>query len=68
MPVKVIVRKQEYEVPEGITVKQAVQQVGLNPESYLALRNGEMVVETDLLREGDVVKLVAVISGGGGPE
>ncbi len=65
MPVKLIVRKKEYEVEAGVTIQEAIKKIGLQPESYLALRNGEMAVETDVLREGDVVKLVAVISGGG---
>lgn len=64
MPVKLIVRKQEYEAPAGLTLQQAMEQIGLQPESYLALRNGEMIVASEVLREGDTVKLIAVISGG----
>ena len=64
MPVKMIVRKQEYEAPAGLTLQQAIEHIGLQPESYLVLREGEMIVATEVLREGDTVKLIAVISGG----
>jgi sulfur carrier protein ThiS len=34
------------------------------PESVIAIRDGEMITDDEVLRSGDVVKLVAVISGG----
>lgn len=34
------------------------------PEFVIAIRNGEMITDDEILRAGDVVKLVAVISGG----
>jgi len=62
--ITLIVRKQEHQLPANQTVAQAIQQLGLPPESYLAVRNGEMITEKDLLRAGDVVRLIPVISGG----
>lgn len=64
MPVTLVVRKQEYEAPAGLTLQQAIKYIGLEPESYLALRDGEMIGANEILREGDMVKLIAVISGG----
>jgi sulfur carrier protein len=66
MTVKLIVRKKEHDVPAGLTVQQAIRQIGLHPEAYLAMRDGEMIAEDEVLREGDTVKLIAVISGGSG--
>ena len=68
MAIKLILRKKEYEL-EGKTlkVKQALQQLDLSPEAYLLVRNGELLNENDVLRDGDVVKIVAVISGGSRP-
>lgn len=66
MPVKLIVRTTEYEVPAGQTLEQAIRQIDLYPESYLALRDGEMIAADEILREGDTVKLIAAISGGSG--
>jgi sulfur carrier protein ThiS len=48
----------------GSTVRHVIQHVGLNPESVLALRDGTLINEDTLTREGDTIKLVAVISGG----
>lgn len=64
MPVKLIVRKKEYQVPAGLTLEQAIRAIDLHPEAYLALREGEMIAQTEVLHEGDTVKLIAVISGG----
>lgn len=64
MPVTLILRKKEYTVEGTITVKEALKQLGLSPESHLVLRDGELLNENDVLRNGEVVKLVAVISGG----
>ncbi|HEB64849.1 MAG TPA: MoaD/ThiS family protein, partial [Chloroflexi bacterium] len=61
---KLILRRKEYEVPAGITVRKAIQQAGLNPESVLPTREGELVTGDTILKDGDVIRLVAVISGG----
>lgn len=64
MPVTLILRKKEYTVEGTITVKEALKQLGLSPESHLVVRDGRLLTENDALRNGEVVKLVAVISGG----
>ncbi len=62
--VKLILREKEYEVKPGMTLLSALQKVDIIPESVIATREGEMILEDEILRNGDVVKLVAVISGG----
>ncbi len=62
--VKLILREKEYEVKPGMTLLSALQKVDIIPESVIATRAGEMILEDEILRDGDVVKLVAVISGG----
>ncbi len=47
-----------------MTVRDAILHVGLNPESVLAVRNGQLINEDTLLDDNDEIKLVAVISGG----
>jgi sulfur carrier protein ThiS len=65
MPIKLTLRKQEF-LLEGpsIQVKAAFQQLKLSPEAHLMVRNGELLNENDYLKDGDEVKIVAVISGG----
>jgi sulfur carrier protein ThiS len=64
MPAKLILRDQVFEVRDGMTIRHAIQKCGLNLQSVLATRDGELVSEEEFLKEGDVIKLVAVISGG----
>jgi thiamine biosynthesis protein ThiS len=64
MAVKLILRGKEYEVRSGMTVQHALQKIGVQPETVLPTRNGQLLTEDEILQEGDVIKLVAVISGG----
>lgn len=64
MTVKLIFRKKEYEVEPNITVRQALKLIEMDPESVLATRSGELITEDEVLRQGEEIKLVAVISGG----
>ncbi|KPL82686.1 hypothetical protein SE15_11420 [Thermanaerothrix daxensis] len=65
MSVVLILRKQEFKIEGTITVKEALKRLNLSPESHLVVRNGELLNENDVLRDGDVVKIVPSISGGG---
>ena len=62
--VKLILRNKEYEVKPGMTLLSALQKINVVPESVIATRDGEMILEDEILKEGDVIKLIAVISGG----
>jgi sulfur carrier protein ThiS len=62
--VKVIHRDKTWEVKAGSTVRHIVEQAQLNPESVLAVRDGKLINEATLTKDGDVIKLVAVVSGG----
>jgi sulfur carrier protein ThiS len=66
MVVKLILRNKEYEVKPGMTLLSALQKISVVPESVIATRDGEMILEDEILKDGDVVKLIAVISGGAG--
>jgi len=61
---KIIYRDDEWEVPTNMTVRNAIKKGGLNPETVLATRDGILITEDVHLKAEDVVKLVAVISGG----
>lgn len=62
--VKLILRNKEYEVKPGMTLLSALQKIDVVPESVIATRDGEMILEDEILKDGEVVKLIAVISGG----
>jgi sulfur carrier protein ThiS len=61
--VKLILRKQEYEVRAGMTLLSALQKIGILPEGIIATRASELK-EDEILKEGDVIRLISAISGG----
>jgi sulfur carrier protein len=63
-PVKIVLRDQEYEVKGGMTLREALAKLGINRESVLATRQGELITDDEILRPGETIRLVAVISGG----
>ena len=64
MPAKFILRKNVYEIRHGMTIRSALLQLDIQPEAVLPTRDGELVSEDEIIKDGDVIKLVAVISGG----
>ena len=62
--VKLILRNKEYEVKPGMTLLSALQKINVIPESVIATCNGEMILDDEILKDGDEVKLITVISGG----
>ncbi len=64
MAVKMMLRDKEYEVRPGMALVDALKKNNIVPESVIAIRNGEMITDDEILKDGDVVKLVSVISGG----
>ncbi len=57
-------RDQKWDVKAGITARDAIKKIGLDPEGVLITVNGKLVTDDVILKENDVVKLVAVVSGG----
>jgi sulfur carrier protein len=62
--VKLILRKQEFEVRPGMTLLSALQKMGVLPEGIIATCAGELIEEDEILKDGDVIKLISAISGG----
>lgn len=68
--VKIILRQragsrlQEYEVRAGMTLRDALRQCHILPETVLATREGELLTDDETLNEGDEVQLLSVLSGG----
>jgi sulfur carrier protein ThiS len=62
--VNIFLRTQKFEVRSGMSLLSALQKIDVLPESVIATREGEMILEDEILKEGDEIKLVAVISGG----
>ena len=65
MSVKLLLRGKKYEAKPGMTLRDALLKIGVQPESVLATRQGEMITDDVILIDEDEIKLIAVISGGG---
>lgn len=61
---RVIYRKQVLEVAAGMTVRSAIEKMGIDPSTVIAVRAKRVVNEQTILEAGDELKLVNVISGG----
>jgi sulfur carrier protein len=61
---RVTYRERHWSFDETMTVTQLLSRIAVLPESVLVIRNGQLVTEDQVLKPQDVVKVVAVISGG----
>jgi sulfur carrier protein ThiS len=62
--VKLVLRKQEYEVRAGMTLLDALKKNNILPEGVIATRDGELIEVDEILKDGEVVKIITAISGG----
>jgi len=61
---KITFRDEEWELEGRWRVRDAIKKVGLIPQTVLAVRDGKLLTGDVMLEKDDVIKLVAVISGG----
>jgi sulfur carrier protein ThiS len=51
-------------LPKDSTVETVIRALGLYPDAWIAVKRDIPVPLDDVLRDGDEVKLIAVVSGG----
>ena len=61
---KIVYRDKEWEIEGRRRVQDVIKEVGLIPQTVLAVRDGKLLTGDVMLNDDDEVKLVAVISGG----
>jgi sulfur carrier protein ThiS len=61
---KIIYRDHQWELDGRRRVRDVIKEVGLIPQTVLAVRDGKLITEDVMLNEDDEVRLIAVISGG----
>lgn len=64
MPVILILREKEYEVNHGMTLRDTLNKIDVQPEAVLAVHQDQLITDEEILIDGAVIKLIAVISGG----
>ncbi len=62
--IEIVFRTKKFEVKDNITARDALKKIGVEPEGVLVVVNGQLTTDDVVLRAGDKVKLVAVVSGG----
>ena len=62
--VRIKKREKEYELRPGMTLGAALTKLSILPETVLATRNGVLIVEDEIIQEGETIILIDVISGG----
>ncbi|MBI4176382.1 MAG: MoaD/ThiS family protein [Candidatus Aenigmarchaeota archaeon] len=57
-------KRHEVDVRERPAVMDILKKMGVNPETVLVRKNGEIVPDTDPVGPGDVLEVLKVVSGG----
>jgi len=57
-------RDKEYQVKAGMTLRDSLLKIDILPETVLAVRDGELITEDEILQDGEQVRLISVVSGG----
>jgi len=56
--------KRNLDLADDSSVADALAKSQINPETVLVKRNGEIIPETEKLKDNDFLELLSVISGG----
>ena len=62
--VAIVLRSKEYQVKPGMTLRDTLRKIGIQPEAVLATRQSQVITDDEILKDGDVINLISVISGG----
>jgi sulfur carrier protein ThiS len=62
--VTITLKNKSFSMRAGIPLHKALRILDIPANAHLALRDGQLITEDEMLRNGDCIELVAVISGG----
>lgn len=60
----IILKNKTYQTRVGIPLYKALKLINISSSSHLAIRKGQLITDDEILKNGDTIELVAVISGG----
>ncbi len=66
MKIKVIIgeEKAEKDIPAGYTIKDLLKQMEIPSETVVVKKNEFIIIEEELIQEGDTIEVIKVIYGG----
>ncbi|MCM2325628.1 MAG: MoaD/ThiS family protein [Candidatus Woesearchaeota archaeon] len=56
--------KKQLEMEFKGSVNTLLKKLGINPETVIVVRDGEILTEDDSLKDVDVIRIMSVVSGG----
>jgi len=57
-------KTEKLNIPKGTTIYEILKKLEINREVVIVARNGEIVPESEELRDEDKIQIITVISGG----
>lgn len=64
MAVNILYRGQVIEVPPGMPLRDVLIMNDIQPENHIAVRDSKIIDEDEVLLDGEVIRIVSIISGG----
>lgn len=66
MKINVIIGEENLieEIPGGYTVKDLLKKLDIPSETVVVKKNGFIIIEEELIQEGDTIEIIKVIYGG----
>lgn len=60
----IILKNKTLQVRAGIPLHKALRLLNITANSHLAVRDNQLITEDEMLKNGDKIDLITVISGG----
>ena len=64
MTIKIKLRERDYQIEGDLTLYKIFKRLNISSHSVLAIRNGFLLTEDEILHDEDQIELIEVISGG----
>ncbi|HSO25599.1 MAG TPA: MoaD/ThiS family protein [Methanobacteriaceae archaeon] len=56
--------KESRDLSEGLTIKNFLEEMDFPLETVVVKKNGQIVIEEEIIIEGDIIEVIKVIYGG----
>ncbi len=56
--------KESRDLLEGLTIKNFLEEMDFPLETVVVKKNGQIVIEEEIISEGDIIEVIKVIYGG----
>ncbi len=64
MTIKIKMRERVYQMEGDLPLNKVFKRLNISTQSVLAIRNGLLLTEDEILHNDDIIEFIAVISGG----